>query len=92
MPTGLSTSAASTACRNDCCSVCTARTSGRGARQALSDGSYGEAVRVDETQAARLGISGVPFCVVDGKHGVSGAQPGQTFAQALREAGGASGG
>jgi predicted DsbA family dithiol-disulfide isomerase len=57
-----------------------------GARQALSDGSYGDEVRADEDQARRLGITGVPFCVLDGKYGVSGAQPGETFAQALRQA------
>ncbi len=57
-----------------------------GARRALKDGSYGDAVRADEDQAARLGISGVPFCVIDGKYGVSGAQPEETFAQALRQA------
>jgi predicted DsbA family dithiol-disulfide isomerase len=56
------------------------------ARQALKDGSYGDAVRTDEAQARRLGINGVPFCVLDGKYGVSGAQPEETFAQALREA------
>lgn len=57
-----------------------------GARQALKDGSYADAVRADEAQATRLGITGVPFCVVDGKYGVSGAQPDETFAQALQEA------
>jgi predicted DsbA family dithiol-disulfide isomerase len=62
------------------------------ARRVLRDGSYGDAVRADEEQAARLGISGVPFCVVDGKYGVSGAQPEQMFAQALREAWGSSSG
>jgi predicted DsbA family dithiol-disulfide isomerase len=42
------------------------------ARRVLKDGSYGEAVHADEDQAARLGINGVPFCVIDGKYGVSG--------------------
>jgi predicted DsbA family dithiol-disulfide isomerase len=56
------------------------------ARRALEDGSYGDAVRADEDLAARLGISGVPFCVIDGKYGISGAQPEETFAQALRNA------
>jgi predicted DsbA family dithiol-disulfide isomerase len=56
------------------------------ARRALDDGSYGDAVRADEDQAARLGIGGVPFCVIDGKYGVSGAQPEEAFAQALQEA------
>jgi predicted DsbA family dithiol-disulfide isomerase len=62
------------------------------ARRVLEDGSYGDAVRADEDQAARLGISGVPFCVVDGKYGVSGAQPEATFAQVLRDAWGSSSG
>jgi predicted DsbA family dithiol-disulfide isomerase len=62
------------------------------ARRVLKDGSYGDAVHADEDQAARLGISGVPFCVIDGKYGVSGAQPEETFAQALRNAWESSGG
>ncbi len=56
------------------------------ARQALKDGSYADDVRADEAQAARLGINGVPFCVVAEKYGVSGAQPEETFLRALREA------
>ena len=56
------------------------------ARRVLKDGSYGEAVHADEDQVARLGINGVPFCVIDGKYGVSGAQPEETFARALRNA------
>jgi predicted DsbA family dithiol-disulfide isomerase len=57
-----------------------------GARQALENGSFRDEVRADEEEASRLGISGVPFCVLGGKYGVSGAQPAQTFAQALRQA------
>ena len=57
-----------------------------GARQALENGSFSGDVRADEEEAGQLGISGVPFCVLGGKYGVSGAQPGQTFAQALRQA------
>jgi predicted DsbA family dithiol-disulfide isomerase len=57
-----------------------------GARQALEDGSYAGDVRTDEAEAARLGITGVPFCVLGGKYGVSGAQPDETFALALRQA------
>jgi predicted DsbA family dithiol-disulfide isomerase len=57
-----------------------------GARQALGNGSHSSDVRADEDQAARLGITGVPFCVVDGKYGVSGAQSAETFLRALREA------
>jgi|SRR5208282_1360750 len=55
-------------------------------RPALQDGSYADAVRADEHEARTLGITGVPFCVVDGKYGVSGAQPAQTFTRVLRQA------
>jgi predicted DsbA family dithiol-disulfide isomerase len=57
-----------------------------GARRELENGSFSDDVRADEQEAGRLGINGVPFCVLGGKYGVSGAQPGQTFAQALRQA------
>lgn len=57
-----------------------------GARQALQDGSYGDAVQADEDEARRLGIGGVPFCVLGAKYGVSGAQPTETVTQALRQA------
>jgi predicted DsbA family dithiol-disulfide isomerase len=56
------------------------------ARQVLADGSYAEAVRADEDQARALGITGVPFVVLDGKYGVSGAQAAGTFAAALAQA------
>jgi len=49
-----------------------------------SDG-FVEAVRADETRASALGISGVPFFVIDGKIGISGAQPVEVFADALRQ-------
>jgi predicted DsbA family dithiol-disulfide isomerase len=56
------------------------------ARRALDDGSYAANVRADENQARSLGIGGVPFFVLDGKLGVSGAQQAETFARALRQA------
>jgi predicted DsbA family dithiol-disulfide isomerase len=56
------------------------------ARQALEDGSCGEAVRADEDEARALGITGVPFYVIDGKYGVSGAQPAEAFTHALQQA------
>ena len=51
------------------------------ARTALTSGRFADDVRADELQAKAYGISGVPFFVVDGRYGVSGAQP----AAALRE-------
>ncbi|MBM7810289.1 DsbA family oxidoreductase [Saccharothrix algeriensis] len=57
------------------------------ARRVLHDpDAYLEPVRADEQEAARLGAGGVPFFVVDGRYGVSGAQPVETFARALRAA------
>ena len=52
----------------------------------LSSDRYGEAVRADEAQAAAYGISGVPFYVVDGRYGVSGAQPADLLLQVLEQA------
>ena len=39
-----------------------------------------------QTQAGELGISGVPFFVLDGRFGVSGAQPADTFTAVLDKA------
>jgi predicted DsbA family dithiol-disulfide isomerase len=50
------------------------------------DDSYAGDVRADEDEARRLGISGVPFFVFDMALGVSGAQPTETFTQALEQA------
>lgn len=47
---------------------------------------YADAVRADEAQARELGIRGVPFFVVDGRYGVSGAQPAEVLAGALTKA------
>ncbi len=40
-------------------------------------------VAEDIANAARLGISGVPFLVIDGRFGISGAQPKSTYTDAL---------
>ena len=53
---------------------------------ALDSGEYAEVVRADEQQAGALGISGVPFYVLDTRFGVSGAQPAATFAAVLDQA------
>lgn len=55
------------------------------ARAALTDEARVAAVRRDEAQAAALGITGVPFFVLGGKYGVSGAQDRQTFLGALNQ-------
>lgn len=55
---------------------------------ALTSGTYAAAVQADIDQAHQYGISGVPFYVIDGRYGVSGAQAPETFAQALATAAG----
>ncbi|EYD74962.1 2-hydroxychromene-2-carboxylate isomerase/DsbA-like thioredoxin domain protein [Rubellimicrobium mesophilum DSM 19309] len=56
---------------------------GPAAREALETGAYRGAVRADLAQAAQYGIRGVPFFVLDGKYGLSGAQKPETLLQAL---------
>ncbi|WP_286309277.1 DsbA family oxidoreductase [Agromyces mangrovi Wang et al. 2018] len=58
------------------------------AREALDSGRYAAAVQADIAQAAAYGIQGVPFFVIDGKYGVSGAQPAELFSQALTQVAG----
>ncbi|WP_105565598.1 DsbA family oxidoreductase [Microbacterium halophytorum] len=47
--------------------------------------AHADAVRDDVAEARRLGIQGVPFYVLDGRYGVSGAQPAEVFEQALTQ-------
>ncbi len=54
-------------------------------RAALESEKYLADVRADQAQAAAYGINGVPFFVIDGKYGVSGAQPPEAFAQIARQ-------
>ena len=53
---------------------------------ALEAGTYRDAVQADIAQARAYGINAVPFFVIDGRYGVSGAQDPEVFAQALRQA------
>ena len=52
----------------------------------LTSGRYSDAVRADEAQALAYGISGVPFFVIDGRYGISGAQPAAAVLQTLDKA------
>ena len=55
-------------------------------RTALETERYLPGVHADIEQAGRLGIQGVPFFVLDGRYGISGAQPVEVFTQALDQA------
>ncbi len=55
-------------------------------RDVLETGTHLEAVHADIRQAQSIGVTGVPFFVLDAKYAVSGAQPTALFAQALDQA------
>ncbi len=52
----------------------------------LENGSYADEVRADIAEATQVGVSGVPFFVVNRKYGMSGAQDNTVFLQTLRKA------
>src|SRR5579875_1633411 len=56
------------------------------AEEVLAGDAFGDEVRSDEAEARALGISGVPFFVIDRAYGVSGAQPSETLRAALDQA------
>jgi predicted DsbA family dithiol-disulfide isomerase len=56
------------------------------ARSVLESDKYLAEVRDDQATARALGISGVPFFVLDRTFGVSGAQPAEVLLGALRQA------
>jgi len=56
------------------------------ARRVLEGDAYAQEVAADLSEARMLGISGVPFFVIDDRYGVSGAQPVAVFRQALAHA------
>jgi len=53
--------------------------------QVLESSEYLPAVKADMEVAMQYGIQGVPFFVIDGKYGVSGAQESETFANVLTQ-------
>lgn len=55
-------------------------------KTALTDATYNLKLQADLKQASEYGITGVPFFVVDGKYGISGAQPVDVFKQTLKGA------
>jgi predicted DsbA family dithiol-disulfide isomerase len=42
-------------------------------------------VRIDEALAQQMGVTGVPFFVINQKYSISGAQPTETFKRALQQ-------
>jgi predicted DsbA family dithiol-disulfide isomerase len=54
--------------------------------EVLESGRYANDVRADEAAARELGVSGVPFFVIDRRYGISGAQSPEMILQVLDEA------
>lgn len=55
-------------------------------KQTLAANTYADAVKHDVAEAQYLGIKGVPFFVMNGKYGVSGAQAVPVFSQTIEKA------
>ncbi|MGV8876095.1 MAG: DsbA family oxidoreductase [Rhodoglobus sp.] len=53
--------------------------------EALESSRYLPDVKADMNTATQYGIQGVPFFVIDGKYGISGAQESETFANVLAQ-------
>lgn len=56
------------------------------ARVLADETSHADAVRADQAQARAYGITGVPFFVIDGRYGVSGAQEASVLRSAIEKA------
>jgi len=55
-------------------------------QQMLESEAFANEVNEDIAEAQQIGVSGVPFFVIDRKYAVSGAQESKTFLQALDKA------
>lgn len=55
-------------------------------RAALEEHRYRAAVEADYAQAAKLGVRGVPFIVIDERYGAAGAQPADVLSDAIQQA------
>ena len=54
--------------------------------QLLQSDDFSHEVKYDIYESQQLGVKGVPFFLLDGKYGLSGAQPVQTFVEAITQA------
>lgn len=54
-------------------------------KEVLEGDEFTEEVRYDIAEAGKIGVRGVPFFVINRKYAISGAQPAETFAEALRK-------
>ncbi len=52
----------------------------------LESNQFSDEVERDSYEAVQIGVSGVPFFVIDGRYAISGAQPVPVFLQTLQKA------
>ena len=55
------------------------------AEEVLNSDEFAEDVKADITEAGQIGVQGVPFFVINRKYAISGAQPAETFSEALQK-------
>jgi predicted DsbA family dithiol-disulfide isomerase len=55
-------------------------------RDMLNSDAYGDDVRKDSAAGEQVGLTGVPFFVIDNKYGISGAQQTELFLKVLKQA------
>lgn len=55
-------------------------------KEMLDSNEFAEDVKADVAEAVQIGVQGVPFFVINRKYAISGAQPTETFAEALNKA------
>ncbi|MFM7332129.1 MAG: DsbA family protein, partial [Brachymonas sp.] len=56
------------------------------AHAVLQDGAAHQAVAAEDEELRRIGISGVPFFIINRKFGISGAQPAEAILQTIEQA------
>ncbi|MEB1807053.1 MAG: DsbA family oxidoreductase [Bacillaceae bacterium] len=54
-------------------------------KEVLNSNAFEDEVRADEAKAKNIGVQGVPFFVINDKYAISGAQPTETFLNALQK-------
>lgn len=55
------------------------------AKEVASSNQFFPEIQIDQTEAAQIGIRGVPFFVLNNKYAISGAQPIEVFKEALEK-------
>ncbi|MFC4354890.1 DsbA family protein [Chryseomicrobium palamuruense] len=55
------------------------------AREVVESNQFFPEIQIDQTEAAQIGIQGVPFFVLNNKYAISGAQPIEVFKEAIEK-------